>query len=164
MSTRALETRDLTWVLDLNRRFETELSPLTAQGLSRLVDNSFLARVAEPEAGFLLTFDQYADYDSPNFLWFRERYQRFVYVDRIAIDPAHRRKGLADALYSALFDAAGAAGHNQIVCEVNSEPANPGSDRFHAALGFDVVGEASLGDRGKSVRYFACDLASKQPV
>lgn len=163
MSARPLAPLDLGWVLDLNRRFETELSPLTAEGLSQLVDRSFVARVADPEAGFLLTFDQDADYDSPNFLWFRARMDSFVYVDRIAIAPEHRRKGLADALYAALFEAAREAGHGQIVCEVNSEPPNPGSDRFHAALGFEIVGEAFLDDRGKSVRYFACDLAGKGP-
>ena len=34
---------------------------------------------------FLLAFDEASDYDSPNFLWFRERYPRFAYVDRIAV-------------------------------------------------------------------------------
>ena len=99
-------------------------------------------------------------YDSPNYHWFRERYERFVYVDRIAISADHRRKGLAEALYRNLFDAAAKAGHGLICCEVNSDPPNPGSDRFHAAMGFKTVGERALTDRGKTVRYFTCELAA----
>lgn len=161
MTTREMTASDLGWVLDLNTAFETELSPLTAGRLAELRSEAFLAHVAGPEAGFLITFDQGAAYDSPNFLWFRDRYDRFVYVDRIVISPDHRRKGHAEALYTALFDAARLAGHGHVVCEVNSEPPNPGSDRFHAALGFEVVGEARLEDRGKAVRYFACNLRDR---
>ena len=68
------------------------------------------------------------------------------------------RKGLAARLYDALFDAARAAGHSHVVCEVNSDPPNPGSDAFHFARGFEIVGEAHLDDRGKTVRYMACAL------
>ncbi|MEM8792180.1 MAG: GNAT family N-acetyltransferase [Pseudomonadota bacterium] len=158
MSPRPLAQGDLDWVLALNRVHERELSPLTRDRLAELAEAAFRAFVADPEAGFLLTFDQDAPYDSPNFLWFRERYDRFVYIDRIAIDAAHRRQGHAEALYAAFFAAARAEGHKVAVCEVNSHPPNPGSDRFHAALGFDVVGEAELAGRGKTVRYYALDL------
>jgi hypothetical protein len=102
---------------------------------------------------FLLAFDQDADYDGPNFLWFRERYPRFVYVDRIVVASSARGRGLARLLYCALFVEAARAGHSCIVCEVNSEPPNPGSDAFHAALGFAKVGSASIHNGSKTVRY-----------
>ncbi len=58
--------------------------------MALLVDRAFFAgRIGEADA-FLIAFDQDADYDSPNFLWFRERFERFVYVDRIAVAPAAR--------------------------------------------------------------------------
>ena len=41
-----------------------------------------------------------------------------------------------------------------MTCEVNSDPPNPASDVFHAAMGFSVTGEALL-DNGKTVRYMA---------
>ena len=156
--TRLLTSGDLGWVLALNRRFETELSPLTEDRLARLVEASYLPLVADPEAGFLITFDQDAAYDSPNFLWLKDRYDRFAYVDRIAIDPDHRRKGLAEAFYQALFDQARADGHSRVCCEVNSTPPNPASDRFHATMGFKAIGERDLTDRGKTVRYFSRPL------
>ena len=155
---RAATAADLDWILALNKVHETELSPLTRAELERLSDASFRALAAEPQAAFLLAFDQGADYHSPNFLWFRERYPRFVYVDRVAVSDLHRRKGLAARLYDALFEAARAEGHSHVVCEVNSDPPNPGSDAFHAARGFEIVGQAHLDDRGKTVRYLACAL------
>lgn len=67
----------------------------------------------------------------------------------------HRRggQGLAGRHYAALFEMARAAGQARIVCEVNSDPPNPLSDAFHGRLGFELVGEQRLADRGKSVRY-----------
>ncbi len=107
-----------------------------------------------------MAFDQDADYDSPNYLWFRERYPRFVYVDRIVVAPAVRKRGLANRLYEDLFEAAIDAGHERVVCEVNSDPPNPASDAFHAALGFVEVGQASIHGGAKTVRYLARPLVS----
>ena len=97
--------------------------------------------------------DQAADYDSVNYLWFRERYPAFVYVDRVVVADSARGRGLARALYDDLFVAAKAAGHERIVCEVNSDPPNPASDRFHAALGFVTVGAAAIHGGKKTVTY-----------
>ncbi len=155
---RAMASADMLWVHALNTVHEIELSPLTRERVEQLADQAFAAYVADPEAAFLFAFDQGAAYDSPNFLWFLDAYDRFVYVDRVAVSDLHRRKGLAAQLYDALFKAARAAGHERIVCEVNSDPPNPGSDAFHAARGFEIVGEAHLDDRGKTVRYMACAL------
>jgi len=105
-----------------------------------------------------MAFDQDADYDSPNYLWFRERYPRFVYVDRIVVAPAMRKCGLANRLYEDLFRVAKDAGHDRVVCEVNSDPPNPASDAFHAALGFVEVGHASIHGGTKTVRYLARPL------
>ncbi len=107
-----------------------------------------------------MAFDQGAGYDSPNFLWFHERYPRFVYVDRVVVDPAMRKRGLANRLYEDLFCVARAAGHDVVVCEVNSEPPNPASDAFHQALGFTEVGRAAIHGGAKTVRYLARSLAS----
>ncbi|MGF1610445.1 MAG: GNAT family N-acetyltransferase [Kiloniellales bacterium] len=154
---RPIASGDIDWVLALNRLHETELSPLTRDALQTLIDRAFYARAIGSRPGdgaaFLLAFDQDAAYDSPNFLWFKERLGRFVYVDRIAVAASARGRGLARTLYHDLFQAALAAGQEAVVCEVNLEPPNPGSDAFHAALGFSVVGRAQLADRGKSVRY-----------
>jgi predicted GNAT superfamily acetyltransferase len=140
-------------ILALNNAHAQELSLLDAAKLSAMIGNAFHAVSAGDADAFMIAFDQDGDYDSPNFLWFRERYQRFVYVDRIVVDPAARGRGLARALYANLFERARVAGHERVVCEVNAEPPNPASDAFHAAMGFAEVGSATLGG-GKQVRYF----------
>jgi predicted GNAT superfamily acetyltransferase/catechol 2,3-dioxygenase-like lactoylglutathione lyase family enzyme len=150
---------DAAALLALNNAHAVELSELAADGLARLLAVAFRARVAGEGAALLVALDQEADYDSPNFLWFRARYPRFVYVDRVVVAPAARGRGLARALYADLFAAAAAAGHERIACEVNVEPPNPVSDAFHAALGFVEVGRAHLADRGKGVRYLLRELA-----
>ena len=109
---------------------------------------------------FLLAFDQDARYDSPNFIWFRARYPRFVYVDRIVVAPSARGRGCARRLYDDLFEHAARAGHDRVVCEVNKTPPNPASDAFHAALGFVEVGSASVHGGSRTVRYLSHTLAS----
>lgn len=153
-------------VIALNNRHAEELSWLTPTELSHLVSQAFYARrIGELEA-FLIAFDQDAEYDSPNFLWFNARYPRFVYVDRIAVASEARGRGHARRLYEDLFKHAGNNGHDVVVCEVNSDPPNPASDAFHAALGFREVGQATIHGGKKAVRYFACPIepAGIQPA
>jgi predicted GNAT superfamily acetyltransferase len=140
-------------LLALNNEHAQELSWLTPERLTHLVREAFFARRFGRADAFLLAFDQDADYDSPNFLWFRERYPRFVYVDRIVVAASARGRGLARLLYRELFERATYAGHVHIVCEVNSEPPNPASDAFHAALGFTEAGSAGIHGGTKTVRY-----------
>lgn len=140
-------------LLALNNAHAVELSWLEPETLAHLVAEAFVARRIGMADALLLTFEQDADYDSPNFLWFRERYPAFVYVDRVVVADSARGRGLARALYDDLFAAAKAAGHERIVCEVNSDPPNPASDRFHAALGFVTVGTAQIHGGKKTVTY-----------
>jgi predicted GNAT superfamily acetyltransferase len=122
-------------ILGLNNAHAVELSWLDAAQLKPLLREAFYARqIADGEA-FLLAFDQRAKYESPNYLWFRQRYHRFVYVDRVVVSPLMRGRSYAGALYTDLFARARQEGHTLVVCEVNSEPPNPASDAFHAAMG-----------------------------
>ena len=150
---------DLTTVLALNNAHATELSWLDLPLLSGLVEKAFLARSIGAVDAFLLAFDQTADYDSPNFRWFCDRYATFVYVDRIVVAPAARGRGLARQLYDELFTLARTRSHERIVCEVNSDPPNPASDAFHANMGFTEVGAARLIGRAKTVRYLERQLS-----
>jgi predicted GNAT superfamily acetyltransferase len=111
-------------LLALNNAHAVELSWLEPDRFAHMVAAAFLARQVGEADGFLLTFDQDAAYDSVNFLWLKARYDRFVYVDRVVVAAHARGRGLAGQFYSALFEAAAEAGHNRIVCEVNSDPPN----------------------------------------
>ena len=142
-------------ILALNNAHATELSWLDADRLSSLLEQAFYARMIGDLDAFLLAFDQNAIYDSPNFLWFRQRYRRFVYVDRVVVAAAARGRGCARLLYGDLIAHAGATRHENLVCEVNCEPPNPASDAFHAAVGFTEVGRAAIHRGSKVVRYLA---------
>ena len=117
-----------------------------------LADAFHVGLVDGGRTAFLLAFDAGAAYDSLNYLWFRTRWMRFSYVDRVVTAPAVRGRGIGRQLYEALFTAALQAGHDRVGCEVNLQPANPGSDAFHARLGFAEVGRGTL-PGGKVVRY-----------
>jgi len=146
-------------LLALNNAHATELSWLAPESLAHLVDQSRLAfRIGEADA-FMLVLDERAAYDSPNFGWFRARYPRFLYVDRIVVASHARGRGLARKLYDALIREAASTDHTRIVCEVNLDPPNPASDAFHAALGFVEVGSASIHGGTKTVRYLARELS-----
>jgi uncharacterized protein len=148
-------------LLALNNDHAVELSWADGVRLRNLVASAFLAERAGFADALLIAFDQDADYDSLNFLWFRSRYARFVYVDRIVTSPEARGRGLARALYGRLIQRAIAANHERIVCEVNVDPPNPGSQALHRSLGFVSVGDGRL-PGGKTVTYLELKLPGKQ--
>jgi len=140
-------------ILALNGQHEVETSALTRGELQAMLDCAFYTCVAAGGTdGFLISFDQDADYDSRNFLWFKERYDKFVYIDRIIVAKHGRRSGLAKRFYGKLFEKARNCGHKIIGCEINVEPPNPGSMRFHQTWGFEEIEEVRL-NNNKSVSY-----------
>ncbi len=146
-------------LLALNNAHAAELSWLRAERMRDLAAFAFRATRIGTEA-LLLAFDQDAPYDSPNFLWFRDRFPRFVYVDRVVVAPRARGQGHARRLYADLIAHARAHHHDRIVCEINADPPNPASDAFHAALGFEPVGTAHL-TNGKIVTYYSRALGAR---
>lgn len=57
-----------------------------------------------------------------------------------------RSRGVAAALYDDVENAARASATPTLVCEVNLEPDNPASHRFHHRRGFLEVGRLRAGD------------------
>jgi len=147
-------------ILALNNEHAAELSWLEPERLSFLLGEAFYARRIGDLEAFIMTFDQEANYDSPNFVWFRERYDRFIYVDRVVVAAHARGRGHARRLYQDLFDHAQRAGHTLVTCEVNTDPPNPASDAFHAALGFTEVGDAVIHGGQKAVRYYVKQIVA----
>lgn len=137
----------------LNNVFAAETSYLEAGDWSRLVAQARVAVFATPEDAFVLVLDQDADYDSPNFLWWKARRKRFLYVDRVVVAATAQGRGLGSQLYAHAMEEARSLGFDRIVCEINIDPPNPRSVAFHTALGFAPAGEQRLAN-GKTVGYF----------
>ena len=93
--------------------------------------------------GLFVALGDGSSYRSPNYRWFADRHPRFAYVDRIALQPELRGTGVADALYGRLEDWARDTGRPVACAEVNVEPPNPRSLRFHQRRGYGVVGEVA---------------------
>jgi predicted GNAT superfamily acetyltransferase len=140
---------DFPAILALNYQSEEFLSPLDLPKLIRISNEASFFQVAiaeESVAGFLLALLPKADYDNPNFLWFKARYADFLYIDRIVISEYFRGRHLATQFYADLQAQAIALGVPQLVCEIHIDPPNLVSLRFHQKQGFAEVGQQSVED------------------
>jgi predicted GNAT superfamily acetyltransferase len=143
---------DWPFILTLNEGSVHFLSPMDEEKLAKWSAAAAYLRVAEQAgkiAAFLLAFRKGDDYAGVNFRWFAERYDDFIYVDRIVVAPDFRGQKLADLLYDDIDAFARERGIPRVTCEVNAEPPNPVSLRFHERRGFREVGRE--GYAGKTV-------------
>jgi predicted GNAT superfamily acetyltransferase len=145
-------------LLRLNNASARETSLLTSERFDQLIRSARLALFIPPAAALLLAFEDTDDYDGGHFLWFRRRPGRFMYIDRVVVAEEWRRHGLARMLYEDVFKRAIRLGHSRVVCEVNVQPPNPVSDKFHESLGFEEIGRATFDDGAKTVRYLEAYL------
>lgn len=142
-----LTIRHLDQVLAINNSNVPAVSELTAHEFEFDLENSAYALKITDESGdelraFCVTFAPGAPYQSSNYKWFSDRYDDFVYLDRIAVSSEHQNKGYGAAMYKALEQLMISDGVTPVLtCEVNLQPPNPGSLRFHHRLGFSEVGQ-----------------------
>jgi predicted GNAT superfamily acetyltransferase len=151
---RDVNTDDLEHLLELNQSNLPHVGSILFKDLERFHKQAIYFRLAEADgktAGFLIAFDPIADYDSPNFLWFRERYGAFVYIDRIIIAPEARRKGIGFSLYQDLEMFSRERGIPIMTCEYNLRPRNEESRLFHQKYGFREVGRQETEQGKKTV-------------
>ena len=113
-------------------------SPAQLAAILRVSCIALAAEVDNNIVGFCLVLAPGADYDSVNYAWFSARYEDFVYLDRVAVAPAHRGAGIGGLLYDEVERRTRAA---WFTLEVNLRPRNDGSLRFHARRGFVEVGQ-----------------------
>lgn len=113
---------DAALILAWNEADVHYLAPMDQARLAYLTSRASAVEVIDvggDPAGFVITFVEGADYDSPNYLWFSEREPQFHYVDRIVIDPGFRGMGLATKVYATLAERHPS---RPIVAEVNFAP------------------------------------------
>jgi predicted GNAT superfamily acetyltransferase len=153
---------DFAAILALNAGSVQFLSPLTPERLELLHRMSVYHKVIDDDgivAAFLLAFREGADYDSPNYAWFAERYPAFLYIDRIVAAPAFRGRGFAAALYDDIATFALKSAAPLLTCEFDLDPPNPASMQFHARMGFREVGAQWLYGGTKQVSMQARQIA-----
>ncbi len=169
---RPVTAGDLAAVLALNNAAVPAVNGLDADEMAWFADvaHTFLVGTVGdggPPLGFLVGLDgPGVAYDSANYRWFSARYDRFLYVDRVVVDPSASGLGMAQAFYRAF--AARDDGHAVLCAEVNTRPRNDRSLAFHEAFGFEPVGSQDTEGGTKTVRMLALTLAlgpaTKEPV
>ena len=151
-------------ILRLNEESVRFLSPLDAQRLALLQTQAACLRVLESAgevAAFLLAFREGSSYDSTNYGWFASHFPRFMYIDRVVVSSSLQGQGVGKRMYEDLFAFARASGVSRVTCEIDLEPPNPVSLRFHERYGFRQVGTQTYGPAQKLVSLQAVDLGSK---
>ncbi|MEM7663295.1 MAG: GNAT family N-acetyltransferase [Pseudomonadota bacterium] len=139
---RPFAPNDLPALHAINEASTPGVSSVPEDLLAKIIDLGDCAVAVDDEnkpLGFLLAVPDTTAYKGKNYAWFTERYESFVYVDRVAIAPAARGRAIGQQLYAYAFETF--AGQVPLIgCEVNSVPPNPGSLRFHQRMGFKEVG------------------------
>lgn len=116
------------------------------------VAHTFVVAELDGEVGgFLIGLGPASGYESHNYAWFSERYDDFVYVDRIVVAEAGRGQGVGSALYDEFARRGRAGGTPVMLAEVNTRPRNDVSLGFHEAHGFVAVEERDTPDGEKRV-------------
>lgn len=133
---RAMTEVDLPVVWRINQENVPAVGDETLEALTEIFQQSVIALSAVAGArviGFCLVLDPGQKYESPNYTYFCERLDDFVYLDRVAVTGEFQGRGVGAALYRHVEQSTDA---QWFALEVNTKPRNEGSLRFHAREGF----------------------------
>lgn len=164
MPIRPYRPSDLPALAAINAECVPNVSAEDEESLGRLIEmGTCLVAVdqADTPLGFINLIEPgEMAYPSDNLRWLENWMAEgntpdMIYVDRIAIGESARNKGLGAQLYSYVFDQF--AHRRMVSCEINDDPPNPGSRRFHERLGFWPVGGVRYRP-GYAVQFFVVGL------
>ena len=137
-------------ILSLNQSHLPAVSDLDHAGINNFLKEADYFKCIERNKeilAFLIALGPGKNYKSPNYKWFEDRYDSFVYVDRIIVGEEFQKLGYGKALYRDLVQYSKNKS-DSITCEVNIRPKNDGSMLFHKKFGFIEVGTQKT-DGGK---------------
>ena len=149
MEIRALQISDSSSIWEINEQGLPGTGKVSEQEILDLLNYSSLSIGlfdSNSLLGFVICLPPKTAYGSLNYLWFNERYDDFLYVDRIAVSIANRDQKIGSKLYQAVTDTASKLGV-PIAAEVNLRPPNPDSVRFHQRHGFTEIGQFEHGQK-----------------
>lgn len=156
---RAYEPDDAASVLAINTECLPEVGEMDDDKLAYFADNAEFFAVEQDDdgeiIGFLIGLDETTTgYGSNNYAWFKERYPKFAYVDRIALTESARGQGLGAKFYEAFEAWAFGHGKLYLTAEVNTVPDNPHSHHFHQKTGFVETGRGNPYGGDEEVAYY----------
>ena len=145
----------LDFVLSLNQDSLPAVSQLDLKKMNYFLQISSyfkIFKIDDKPVGFLIGLKPRKDYKSENYIWINQRYDSFIYVDRIIIDINYRNRGLGFYFYNHLIKSM-VGKVESVFCEVNIKPYNEQSIKFHKKYGFEEVGNQDTEKGKKRVAY-----------
>ncbi len=139
---RDVREHELEAVLAVNNSAGAGILPMDHEKLRFFWEQADYFRVIEQEgtiSGFLIALSQDAPHTSSNFLWFRERFDKFLYIDRIVIARPRRGGGRGRAMYADVINFAEPR-YPALCCEVFVDGGDNPALLFHASMGFKETG------------------------
>ena len=147
---RFAEIQDFHHILEINIEGQPGVAVLDHAELLRLADLTDYIKVLEIDgqmAGYFIAFLKKSNYDGEEFQWFQKTLNsEFLYIDQVAIAEEYRCNGLAKKFYRDAEHFAIQFSILQLVCEVNIDPPNFTSLKFHSSLGFREVTQLTTQD------------------
>lgn len=141
-------------ILRLNEINVAVLAPLDLEQLVRLGDMAELFQVVEHQGravAFLIALREGKTYESVNYQWFSANYKQFLYVDRIVVAEDCRGANVGRRLYEGVLAHAKKTGVTVVTAEIDVEPENLPSLKFHGSFGFREVGRQLVAGGKKTV-------------
>ena len=139
---RNVKIDDLKDIIEINEESIPAVNTVSLMQFKSFLRDSIYFKVvtnrSQKICGFLLVLPSGLEYDSLNYKWFSSRYEKFAYIDRIAISKNWRNKGMGKSLYTDLENTL--KDYNLIACEFNVIPLNIVSKQFHESLDYENVG------------------------
>ena len=133
---------DLPIILEMNDAALPAVSSVNLNEMTHflnIADYFNTLKINNEIAGFLIALTPGKDYHSLNYKWFENKFNSFMYVDRIVITPEFQGRGFGHSFYQNLSKVT-VGKEPRIACEVNIRPMNKVSILFHEKYGFRQVG------------------------
>lgn len=148
-SLRPLAPRDHAALQRINAANTPDVAPISASELAPLLRFEGLHLVAvdgqDAVLAYLLSFPSVSAYDDEEMQHFRRLVPSpFHYVAQLAVDAAHRGRGIGRCFHATVARLARRRDVRTICTDVNLDPPNRASLEFHRRLGFVPVGQATL--------------------
>ena len=156
MEIRPLQGEDIDSIWRINQDGLPGTGEVSKEGISELLnlsEHSIGVYDGKELLGFVMCLLPRTEYGSINYAWFNQRYEQFLYVDRVAVSKDHRNNQIGTLLYEKVMNWSEQL-KIPVAAEVSLEPPNPGSMRFHYRHGFSEVGV--LHQENKSVTMMLC--------
>jgi predicted GNAT superfamily acetyltransferase len=165
MSLEISPLEDANILLALNNAAVPDVGELSTHKARWLVDHCVLPGLATLDgqaAGMVVVLNDTCGYDSDFYRWFTDRYENFLYIDRVVVTAWARGRGLAKQIYQTIEQVANEKGM-AIAADVYSEPPNTVSLNMHRTMGFEAIGTQYIPAKQKTASKFMKYMEQAKP-